>query len=1078
MNKARLVSFIFAGIAIAMLPSISSAQSSIAGTVKDASGAVVAGAKVQVSSEAIIEGTKSATTNGDGRYEIIDLRPGTYVVTATSSGFDTVRQTIVVPANVTVPVDATLKVGSVGETVTVETRVATVDTENATHATTLTRQEMDDLPTGRYMQSIASYTPGAHLNVPDIGGSQQVEQNYISVHGNSSTQDQYVLDGMKVNTTYADGAIQNYIDNSAIQESTYQTSGVTAEVSGGGMLSNLVPRDGGNQFHTDVFLSGSNGTGIWQANNLNASTLARNLSQQDKIVKIEDFDGSFSGPMIKNKLWFVLTGRDQQTFTQAGASQYPNGAPGIQDGHLYNGTFRLTYQINQKNKWSAFYERNFKYKGHEILDGGATFPADPSVSSQQRSKWPMYYILQTRWTGTPTPKLVVQVGVSIDHLDYNDVYQDGITQAEGTPGFFAKTGQYDAGTLRIYTAGSGDNQFQTTRNDFNAQATYVTGNHQVKAGFEFSNGRNDHSLYLNGDGIENFVNGVPFSFTAYNTPYVYKTHLDGDMGIYGMDTWKFKRVSITAGIRYEYLGAEINPINEPNGRFAPARTAPDINCNTIKGMGCWNNWTPRVGIVYDVFGNHKTAVKASFGKYNNQYSTGFTNTFNPVGTQTETVPWNFAGLGAACTPITFEGLAAPNPLCFASGGFAPQGTVGLTGVAPGGLGASPNPTFGAVAASTGIALDPNWHRDYSYQYSAGVQQQLLNGITLNVNWFRRSAYQGVLLLNQNAIPLSQWTPFTIDNPLNGTAVTVFNLNPAITTQPKASLYQTNAPQSLVRDVYTGFESQVTARLRRGTFVTFGWTLERQLARGCADGVSVGKPLQDPNNFRYCDNFGDPNLSYEGININGLGAVSPPWANNFVANGSVPIRWGIVASSSFLSNNYAGNQGDAFNGYLARSISISSARTSVYPNGCVGCQNSLPTGGTCATAGPTVGCPIDPGFNSLQGSETVQLVAPGKVRTDRLNQWDISLKRTFRIKERWTLEPEFQMFNLLNSAAVIAQSTSISPSAAAGTSGVAPFLTPQQCAGSTVGSFAQCGMGGTIQTLTTPRLMKLALIIKF
>jgi hypothetical protein len=224
------------------------AQSTIEGQVRDTSGAVIAGATVEAASEALIEGKRTATTNGEGRYTIADLRPGTYVVTVTMQGFATEKQTIIVPANVSVPVDAELKVGAVGETVNVEARVATVDVENVSHSTTLSRTDMDDLPTARYMQDIAAYTPGAHLNVPDVGGSQQVEQNYISIHGNSSTQNSYVLDGMLANTTYADGAIQNYIDNAAIQETTNQSSLNTVETSGGGMMVNLVPRDGGNAF--------------------------------------------------------------------------------------------------------------------------------------------------------------------------------------------------------------------------------------------------------------------------------------------------------------------------------------------------------------------------------------------------------------------------------------------------------------------------------------------------------------------------------------------------------------------------------------------------------------------------------------------------------------------------------------------------------------------------------------------------------------------------------------------------------------------------------------------------------------
>ena len=94
---------------------------------------------------------------------------------------------------------------------------------------------MDALPTARYMQSIGSYVPGVHLNTPDIGGSQQTEQNYLSAHGNSYIHSTYLLDGMVINTNLIDGGVQNYVDNSMIQETTYSTSNFTAEVSSGGV---------------------------------------------------------------------------------------------------------------------------------------------------------------------------------------------------------------------------------------------------------------------------------------------------------------------------------------------------------------------------------------------------------------------------------------------------------------------------------------------------------------------------------------------------------------------------------------------------------------------------------------------------------------------------------------------------------------------------------------------------------------------------------------------------------------------------------------------------------------------------
>ena len=314
-----------AGLSIAVLvlgvvPAALFGQSSISGVVNDSSGAVVANATVSAASDVLIEKQKTVQTNGEGRYAIIDLRPGSYVVTTTAPGFTTVKQQVEVPANVTVPVDATLTPGSVGETVNVEARVATVDVENAAHPETLSRSEMDALPTARYMQAMAVYVPGAHLNLPDVGGSQQIEQNYVSVHGNGSVHDTYMLDGLMVNTTYSDGQIQQYIDNAAIQETTYQTSNVTAISSGGGMYTNLVPREGGNTFHVDFYGGGSGGSNFWQGNNLTQEMVARGLAAQNKTVKVEDFDGAFGGPLIKDKLWFTLTGRSQITFTQAGAS--------------------------------------------------------------------------------------------------------------------------------------------------------------------------------------------------------------------------------------------------------------------------------------------------------------------------------------------------------------------------------------------------------------------------------------------------------------------------------------------------------------------------------------------------------------------------------------------------------------------------------------------------------------------------------------------------------------------------------------------------------------------------------------
>jgi len=202
------------------------------------------GVSVQAASEALIEKQRTVTTDGSGRYAIVDVRPGTYVITFTMQGFSTVKQSVEVPANTTVTIDGALRPGSIGETVNVEAVVATVDTQDVAHPVVLTREDMDQVPTARNMQSVGSLTPGAHLNTPDVGGEMQVQQTYLTAHGNQTNSDSYLLDGLLVNCTQSDGTIQTYIDNGIIQEATYQTSNVTAEVQAGGVYINMIPRMG------------------------------------------------------------------------------------------------------------------------------------------------------------------------------------------------------------------------------------------------------------------------------------------------------------------------------------------------------------------------------------------------------------------------------------------------------------------------------------------------------------------------------------------------------------------------------------------------------------------------------------------------------------------------------------------------------------------------------------------------------------------------------------------------------------------------------------------------------------------
>jgi hypothetical protein len=154
------------------LSTVAHAQSAIAGVVKDPSGAVLPGVTIEIASDVLIERTRSAVTDADGQYKIIDLRPGVYVMTFSLEGFQSMRREgLELPANFTSTVNVEMHVGSLQETVTVSGQSPIVDVQGTAKSQSLPRQVLDAVPTGRTLQSFAGIVPGIVMSAPDVGGS-------------------------------------------------------------------------------------------------------------------------------------------------------------------------------------------------------------------------------------------------------------------------------------------------------------------------------------------------------------------------------------------------------------------------------------------------------------------------------------------------------------------------------------------------------------------------------------------------------------------------------------------------------------------------------------------------------------------------------------------------------------------------------------------------------------------------------------------------------------------------------------------------------------------------------------------
>jgi hypothetical protein len=246
----RIQSVLFALIVgaafLALVPAESFAQSGIAGTVRDSSGAVLQGVTVRADSPDLIEKFREVATDGGGEYKIVDLRPGSYSMTFTLNGFTTVhRNGIDLPTNFVATIDVEMTVGSTEQTVEVTGSSPLIDTQIVVQQEVLSRQELDDIPTPRNIQAVATTALGVKNSRPDVGGSEGMQLTANTEFGSESRDITLEVDGMPVTTSLADGSnFAVYHNDGEYVEVTDQTAGMPAEVKTGGLLTNLIPKEG------------------------------------------------------------------------------------------------------------------------------------------------------------------------------------------------------------------------------------------------------------------------------------------------------------------------------------------------------------------------------------------------------------------------------------------------------------------------------------------------------------------------------------------------------------------------------------------------------------------------------------------------------------------------------------------------------------------------------------------------------------------------------------------------------------------------------------------------------------------
>ena len=851
-------------------PSAARAQSAIAGVVKDASGGVLPGVTVEAASDVLIEKVRTAVTDGSGLYNIQNLRPGTYSVTFTLTGFQsTKRENLELPGGFTATVDMAMKVGTLEESVTVQGASPVVDVQSNTKSQVMSRDVLDSVPNAHTIQSVGQLIPGVSLTSPDVGGSVQMQQTYFSVHGFGASGTSVMMDGMVINTLLNDFAPSRRYFTTAKQPGNGVSDGrrrrAKRQPAAACRHRRMVPREGGNRFQRDqdhrlaseTLTSDSFGQGLENVG----------VTSTDKLKSYHDFDVTEGGPIKKDKIWFFGVGRlsyenkpvanttnvsvvpgwsisdpnaSATLLAACRASQAATGGPtaacpqGFSGETINSALGRVTMQVTSKTKLQLYMDR--VHKDRAAAQGAKD---DQGVTAIHWTS-PNYTTDAAKLTATLTNRLLLEGGWSSAIERYDTYYEDGLEQRPYSPLWYTLVARNNTTDSTFSVAPVGEGRTYPDRYNWQGSASYVTGTHNIKVGFLYSYGTFILGNYRNGDMVQGYqtnsagLTNQPYQVTLYPTDPRYANNLNYLGDIYAQDSWTHKRLTVTGGVRYDFVQESAGGYPAQQGTFEV------IPAFDTRNMPKQTNISPRVSGVLDVFGNGKTAVRAGFNHVAASATDNLVNGVNPAIGNTAAIPW---------TDVNGDNIAQYTVTALPNGGVqgCNYGTAGLPGCEinfsklPGG--------FGAIAINN--TLDPNLKRPYFNQYNIGVSQEVAKGVSVSAEWYRTDGknIQGTRNLTRVVPGLTDFTqnpnftPFTVFSPIDGHAITMYD-NTAAALAATASNFTFTNPN--LTSSYNGFDLGFNARLPRGGRIFGGTTTERTVANNCDTGID------NPNNLLYCD----------------------------------------------------------------------------------------------------------------------------------------------------------------------------------------------------------------------------------
>jgi hypothetical protein len=1002
---------------LALVPASARAQgigaASIVGVVKDASGAVLPGVTIEAASPVLIEKVRTAVSDSEGRYQIAELRPGTYSLSFSLQGFTTYkRDALQLVPNFVATINADMKVGEIAETIIVSGQTPLVDTRSVSKATVISQETLAALPTSKSVGGMLAFVPGAvsPANGVDTGGTKGEQSVRISVFGARPGDMRQMTNGLLYTNLNGDGGGRLYFVNPVtIQENVIDLgAGGSALYQTSGAVVNTIPREGGNRWSGTLFGAFTNHN--LQSSNLSTDLKAQGLTVVNGVRAIGDINGLVGGPIIRDKWWFVTSGRYSGSTLRA-ASLFHDASltdwvytpdrdrPVDPDERNRNVQVRTTFQLGTKDKFGAStdIQRHYRDQAFGQLDQGTARVEANAAMCHNDS------LTQFTWSRPQSNTLLFEGGGSVS-LNAFGTANFG-TALDGSD--YEVCGQSEPFRVNIADAARGANYHGVgaigigISNLFAGRfaTSYVTGAHNFKTGFTIIRGNVTGNTINRAEDVANlpisytFTNGVPTSMTLFADRNA-DAHMDHDLAIYAQDQWTLKRLTLNMGLRLDWISQSLGAVDHPANALFGAYSSP-----ALEGTPNWKDLSPRLGAAYDLFGDGRTAVKGGLNRYVAGASTGVASLYGPTANFSTTRNWTDA-----------NGNYFPD--CDLKNGTQQD----LRGTGGDFCGVYNTPSVGTFVPSTSV-IDPDFtsgwfKRGYNWRATASVDQQLMNNLAISAT-YARAIYGNFRVTDNLNLSPSDFDPYCItipsDSRLPRSGQQLCGLYDQRINVATSNLYTfsdnyngkypvAGVEQSTEKEHFNGFDLQLASRFSRGTFAG-GWSTGNTI-QNTAISANGG---QINNSSSQCYIVDNPEQLLSEVSPC---EVSTPYQHRFRFNGSYEIPWGGVQLAAVYQ--------DLPGPLIVANRTYTSAEINAQATGALGRNLRLAT-------------------------RTIDMLAPFSMYGDRVRQVDVRVSKLFRMAGQ-RIQASVDIYNLANaSTATFIRNTYTAPGAVTAT----PWLQPTQ-----------------------------------